>query len=622
MGESQQNKRAQEHGAQLARKQTRRSSLREEPPKEGTRGDQNTSILESLPDSLIACDRQGKIVRLNDAALKLFEVASEEPYRGTSFRQFLRHYEMREEVPRPKSSHPWLVSLITDQELSLLYKKNIVLRVPSGREIRVNICRSPLVDPQRRHPKGTLYLFRDITHPCQKALQLQGAHQALLLLLDAIAHIPEHPPGSLPEGTLLLSPPMQFIVQQLVDLICQVLDYEHVCLMASGPPATCLHYVAGSGFTPEQEHYWRKIGEGTSPSDLFDETVIARLCANQEVTLPLDRLRMPSRFRRAFHDGNLLLVPLFLEQQWTGALILFKTGFESVYTPEEVALVKAVAAQTMLIVECLRYLDQQAEARSRRLVFQEMNRLSSEFLALASHELRTPLTGILGNIQLARRRLKALKHQLARHPERINHHLEHVSDALESASQSAQLQQRMIGDMTDDARIQANTLELNIQPCNLIALLREVVAKRQAAVPERAINLGILSTEKRIHILADANRLKQVIDTYLANALHSSPADQPVTVRLTTEKGEVGISVQDEGPGIPVEEQGRLWERFYRAKGSTIQHELDLSLGLGLYLCQVVIERHHGRVGVQSEPGHGATFWFSLPLATSSPDEK
>ena len=276
----------------------------------------------------------------------------------------------------------------------------------------------------------------------------------------------------------------------------------------------------------------------------------------------------------------------------------------------------------MLIVECLRYLDQQAEARSRRLVFQEMNRLSSEFLALASHELRTPLTGILGNIQLARRRLKALKHQLARHPERINHHLEHVSDALESASQSAQLQQRMIGDMTDDARIQANTLELNIQPCNLIALLREVVAKRQAAVPERAINLGILSTEKRIHILADANRLKQVIDTYLANALHSSPADQPVTVRLTTEKGEVGISVQDEGPGIPVEEQGRLWERFYRAKGSTIQHELDLSLGLGLYLCQVVIERHHGRVGVQSEPGHGATFWFSLPLATSSPDEK
>ena len=68
------------------------------------------------------------------------------------------------------------------------------------------------------------------------------------------------------------------------------------------------------------------------------------------------------------------------------------------------------------------------------------------------------------------------------------------------------------------------------------------------------------------------------------------------------------------GPGIALEEQGRIWGRFYYAKGIAVQHELSLSLGLGLYLCQAFIERHHGSVGVQSDPGHGTTFWFTLPI--------
>lgn len=74
------------------------------------------------------------------------------------------------------------------------------------------------------------------------------------------------------------------------------------------------------------------------------------------------------------------------------------------------------------------------------------------------------------------------------------------------------------------------------------------------------------------------------------------------------------VAVHNEGAGIPLEEQEKLWERFYRAKGSAIQHELDLSLGLDLYLYRAFLEYHHGAVGVQSTPGHGATFWFALPL--------
>jgi signal transduction histidine kinase len=73
---------------------------------------------------------------------------------------------------------------------------------------------------------------------------------------------------------------------------------------------------------------------------------------------------------------------------------------------------------------------------------------------------------------------------------------------------------------------------------------------------------------------------------------------------------------KDEGTGIPPEEQEHIWKRFYRAKGIAVQHELDLSLRLSLYICQELIKYHHGGVGLQSVLGHGSTFWFTLPIAT------
>ena len=115
-------------------------------------------------------------------------------------------------------------------------------------------------------------------------------------------------------------------------------------------------------------------------------------------------------------------------------------------------------------------------------------------------------------------------------------------------------------------------------------------------------------------ILADAERITQVFDTYLANALKYSPVESPVTVQLVAADAEALVSVRDEGPGISAEEQKYLWEHFSRARESAVPNERDLGLGLGFYLCRALIEAHHGRVGVQSDPGKGETFWFTLPV--------
>jgi len=176
--------------------------------------------------------------------------------------------------------------------------------------------------------------------------------------------------------------------------------------------------------------------------------------------------------------------------------------------------------------------------------------------------------------------------------------------------------QRMINDLIDDARIQTNQLALSLQPSDLLALLKEAVARQQQSAPESMIVLERMTTEDAVPILADAQRITQVLTTYLTNALRSAPGARPVTVELTVEDAVARVAVHDEGPGIPAEEQAHLWDRFYRGKGSAVQHKLDLSLGLGLYLCKALIERHQGSVGVQSAPGQGTTFWFTLPLAT------
>ena len=321
-------------------------------------------------------------------------------------------------------------------------------------------------------------------------------------------------------------------------------------------------------------------------------------------------------------SNNLLGIPLFIEQRLSGVLIVAKEGFETAYTPEEIELVKVVVAQAILIIECLLAFYKQSEVQPAARLMHEMYRLNNEFLTLASHELRTPLTVIKGNLQVAQRRLERLKGQITDQPEEISGALQYLQQPLVAAIQGARLQQHMIDDLIDDARIQANTFQLYRRACDLLALVKEVVTEQQRLAPTQKIVVELQPAEQEIPIIADAERIKQVLTKYLETTLFASPPNQPVTVRLTVEGEAVRVCIHDNGAGIPGEEQEHLWERFYRGRGSAVQHELDLSQGLGFYLCKVFIERHQGTVGVQSTPGQGTTFWFTLPLNATSEEKR
>lgn len=120
-------------------------------------------------------------------------------------------------------------------------------------------------------------------------------------------------------------------------------------------------------------------------------------------------------------------------------------------------------------------------------------------------------------------------------------------------------------------------------------------------------------------VLADEDRIRQVVANYLTNALKYTYPAQRVHVRLRASDDWARVSVRDEGPGVPAIEQRRVWERFYRVPGTQVVSGVGIGLGLGLHISRTIIEQHHGRVGLRNAPRTGAIFWFALQLASDAP---
>ena len=446
---------------------------------------------------------------------------------------------------------------------------------------------------------------------------LQQAYESLFVLIQAVATLSEYVNTTLREELGLWSSAVDFVAQHLVDLIRQALHCEQVILFSFEPLVEYLQYLGLSGFTPEQEQRRRESSGHFTLADYLDEASIKRLTSHQEVIQDYALIRLPFVETPDYSPRNVLWVPIWHGQRFIGCLAILKRGRKSAFSPEEIALTKAMADLTRYVIESHSTLNRLRETRDRETIFHETQQLVDEFLTLASHELKTPLTTVLGNIQLAQRRLQTVKSHATEHSATLGKQVEQVQHSLESASLGALVQKRMIENIVDDTQIQAHRLQLFMHPCDVRELVKEVLSTQQLQFLERTLLLNIQSPEQPVLVMADKERIQRVLTMYVLNALRSSPQSQPVTVQLMVDDASARVAVHDEGSEISPEEHKRVWERFYRPKGFVVQQEIDLSMGLDLYLCRELIQRHHGRVGLQSAVGQGKTFWFTLPLIRS-----
>jgi PAS domain S-box-containing protein len=243
----------------------------------------------------------------------------------------------------------------------------------------------------------------------------------------------------------------------------------------------------------------------------------------------------------------------------------------------------------------------------------EIERQKDFFLGMTSHELKTPLAALRGMLQLVQRRMKRVVTTADHLSPEMNAFFEGLAKSLEDSVRQIDVQTRLINDLLDVSRITANTLQLALRCCDLKSMVRQTIEDLRVMAPERTILLD-LPEQTMVPVVADQDRISQVTTNYVTNALRYSNPDQPVQVGLSIQKDAARLWVRDHGPGLTKEAQQNLWKRFQQVKGVPILSGSGKGLGLGLYICQTLIEQHQGKVGVESTPGEGSTFWFTLPL--------
>lgn len=228
--------------------------------------------------------------------------------------------------------------------------------------------------------------------------------------------------------------------------------------------------------------------------------------------------------------------------------------------------------------------------------------LKDDFLTVVSHELRTPLTAAKGFLQLGLRRLDHAE------PAVIRHTLAEAEVAISALA-------TLVEELLEFSRLQADRFEVFAEPLELRDLLDRQLRAFQGLSARHAVRLNL--PEEPVLVQADYHRLQGVMASLVGNAIKYSPRGGAVVITLVPRDTLAVISVADQGMGVPADDKERIFAPYYRARN--INRRNLSGLGMGLYISRSVVERHGGRLWLESEEGQGATAFLSLPLLPDRP---
>jgi signal transduction histidine kinase len=226
----------------------------------------------------------------------------------------------------------------------------------------------------------------------------------------------------------------------------------------------------------------------------------------------------------------------------------------------------------------------------------EIDEMKNEFISVASHEMRTPMTSIKGSLELL---LGGYAGELPAE----------ATELLGISLTAVDRLVRLINDLLDISKIESGKMEFHLDRLDVGDCVRKSMRSLRALAEAHKVSIVSEADAALPAVLADRDRLEQVITNLLSNALKYTPADSVVRVRARHLENVVRVSVMDQGPGIPPNQLERIFDRFYQLEGS------KKGSGLGLTICRALIEQHGGRIWVESELGKGSQFHFELPVA-------
>lgn len=288
--------------------------------------------------------------------------------------------------------------------------------------------------------------------------------------------------------------------------------------------------------------------------------------------------------------ASCMVVPLKSRGRTLGALTFVRTGSSPAYGRDDLALAAELGRHAGVLLDNARL---HGEARAAV-------RAREEVLAVVSHELRNPLQAILLGIDGLFTYVPA-----ELRPPKERQHLEFIQHATAQMS-------RLVADLLDVMRIEAGHLTVRRYREEVAAVIGDVAGLFQPLAERRSCRLEVSVPEGLPTIFVDRQRIFQVLSNLIGNAIRVTPENGVITLKASAVREGIRFSVTDTGPGIPEEHLPHLFNRFWQGS-----HSARGSAGLGLSIAEAIIEAHKGRIWVQSQPGEGSTFSFTVPTAAA-----
>jgi len=292
--------------------------------------------------------------------------------------------------------------------------------------------------------------------------------------------------------------------------------------------------------------------------------------------------------------ASLLAVPLVNGQQALGVLVAL--GKPGGFSDDDQEFLSLFASQVALQIRNSQLFE---HAKS-------LDRLKSEFVAVVSHETRTPLTSVKGALELLV-------------DDRYFQNNEQQVKLLTIAHANAERMLLLINDILDFSKLESASLPMTIERADLEPVVRQAAQNLRTLIEERRIQLELDVPGDLPDAMVDPNRIAQVITNLLSNAIKFSPAGGRIEVGVRSFGDRIRVAVRDHGDGIAAKDLPRLFRKFQQIDSGATRKAGGT--GLGLVISKGIVEQHGGQIGVESEPGRGSTFWFTLPAASAGEGE-
>lgn len=378
------------------------------------------------------------------------------------------------------------------------------------------------------------------------------------------------------------------LLQSIVDIAGDLTQSEAASILLYHSSSGELRFETASGDQRGQ------LGKISVP---LDSSIAGWVFTHTKPLVVQDATTDPRVYRRVdntlnFRTRSILGVPLMVKQEAIGVIEAVNKQPGSHYTEDDLAILESLAAQASIAIENARLLTRLQEANAELM---RLDRMKSDFIAIASHELRTPLGLILGHATF-------LKELIPKQ----------YDEQMEVIVRSAMRLKTIIEDMSSISHKDEGQSRVRRAPFSMSKLVEDAVSRFREAAAEKQIELGHdLPTDNPLIVHGDRDKIDVALTNLVRNAVAFTDRGGQVGVKAEAEGGFVRVYVVDTGIGIPNGEVERVFERFYQVESHlTRKHG---GMGLGLSIARAMVEMHNGQIWCESKEGLGSLFCFVLP---------